>query len=95
MDSFFESALNAAALRPDGMRCDRHPDRPGVAGVYAGPYCEKIWLCKECAEPLRHMNGRGYATGLGSEAAQESREAQRYAEEYERMKPYSKERSYL
>ena len=93
MDSLIEASLNAAALRPN---CTKHPERPSVMRM-DDPIMR--FLCMEClaeslALPSRYRS-RGYATGLGSEAAQESREAQRYQEEYDNAKPYSKQRSYL
>lgn len=50
------------------------------------------WSCFKAMKPVLRPAGlgpfnRAYATGLGSEAAQEAREAQRYAEDYARMMP--------
>ena len=85
MDDLIRDALNAAALRSD---CPNHP------GEYASNRTsDGTWVCWLCVKDMPKRDhsigpfGRAYATGLGSEAAQEAREAQRYAEEYERMRP--------
>jgi hypothetical protein len=52
------------------------------------------YLCAECRaidDRKAFTSTRAFATGLGWDAAQESREAQRYQEDYDRAKPYSKE----
>lgn len=76
------------------LNCTQHPDRPGVGRTdpLAGPrfHCAECW-----ATVVPPRSQRAYATGLGPEAHAEAQEAGRYAEEYERMKPYSKDRRYL
>ena len=94
MDDLMRDTLNAAAMRPEPT-CFNHP------GLYAPREHEGKRLCWQCWKALNITerglvyHSRAYATGLGSEAAQESREAQRYAEEYERLKPHAKIRKYL
>jgi len=68
--------------------CEKHPQ------AYACREHEGKWICWECFKALPGtrkrpavFSERAYATGLGSEAAQESREAQAYQEEYDNLKP--------
>jgi len=70
------------------LNCTKHPDREGVMRM-DDPLMR--FLCAEClAQDRSRYHSRGYATGLGSEAAQESREAQAYQEEYDNLKPVSR-----
>ena len=91
MDDLFESALDAAALRPDNQACENHPERAGFLAVNLPSIRVRRYMCADCRDELANSfsrsSTRAFATGLGSEAAQESREAQAYQEEYDRLAP--------
>lgn len=94
MDSLFEAALNAAALRPEV--CERHPDRDGQLAIDLPSLGIKRYWCTECCDAYPSKGfGRAYATGTSAEAHAEAQEAGRLQQEYDEAKPHSENRRYL